>query len=245
MMTAMKRVASGPKPFRYIRRDFYRGKCFFCPKAITSGVAFFVTDGQHEYPAGPNCAKRYAEGEGSSYPDLTRGALVVDDGSPGTDGERSGISSGRRAQNEWQTAVEYVLLRMDKLGDWRWAAHAKLLPALVAIREGTLTTDLVGDVQRIITWARRSAPALAPEHVSAVYACRRTIEHLIEILKPEKRAYLQSRLGELQARGYIPGHYLQGTQNWITPQWKNVRLRTATFAQIEEEDLKKRRTALP
>lgn len=225
---------------RILRRDFYQGKCYFCPRTLTTGVALFVGDDSRAVPAGPKCATKNAEDK-HDWPDLTRGVDVLEENADaaaigGHGGGSTGVHSD--AAVDRRCAIEYVVLRQHVLADWKWPRYAKLQAAFEAYRRGGFTDEHVADAFRNMKWADTSAPHLTLRHLQACYAARRLLECMIDQVRGEGRdtKYLRNRLGELRWKRCIPAERIQGTNNWIKHRWPKLRLRAETFAAVEALD---------
>lgn len=147
--------------YKALRKDLTDDtqKCHFCPKYLTSLKAYVlehIESGETVY-AGPICAKNNIgpEVKLSSLPDLTRFTDTANEGNGASGGGGGGGGEGGRDDRKF--ALEYLMLREQKLADVLKTSYKVLSNYYLQSTNRSLTDDEISHVVNI--------EAKAPNHL--------------------------------------------------------------------------------
>lgn len=202
-------------PFKPLRKDLTETsrRCDFCPKFLTSLKAYVLEDeetGRTLY-AGPVCAKNNVGSYSlTGIPDLTKFTM------PNGDGENSGggigFSGGGSVVDPRQKALEYLLLREEKLAHVMNTSYSVLEKYYIKTKKEELTENEVRHINNI--------EAKAPEKLKLLnlQKCYNYLFWLnvgIEKLATEKADYLRSVRNNLINNLEISQNQKIGVNNWL------------------------------
>lgn len=202
--------------FKPLRKDLTETtrRCDFCLKYLTSLKAYVLEEegsGRIAY-AGPTCAKNNIS---SNYtllgiPDLTRFTLPNGEGEGGAGG--NGGSNGSGSEDPNRQALEYLLLREEKLADDMHTSYSTLKNYYIKSKTESLTDAEVRHINNI--------EAKAPEKFR-VANLQKCYNHLfwinigIEKLPAEKTEFLSDVRRSLVSKGEITQAQKVAVNKWL------------------------------
>jgi hypothetical protein len=123
-------MSQSSKPFKPLRKDLTETtrRCDFCQNFLTSLKAYVLEEegsGRIAY-AGPTCAKNSIAANHTlvGIPDLTKFTLSNGERKGGSGG--AGVSGGSNSEDPNRKALEYLLLREEKLADVMHTSYSVL-----------------------------------------------------------------------------------------------------------------------
>ena len=202
--------------FKPLRKDLTETtrRCDFCPKFLTSLKAYVLEEegsGRIVY-AGPTCAKNNI---GANYtlvgiPDLTKFTLPNGEGEGGVGG--AGGSSGSISADPNRQALEYLLLREEKLADEMHTSYLALRNYYSKSKTESLTETEVRHINSI--------EAKAPEkfrlaNLQKCYNYLFWIDVGIEKLPEAKTEFLRNVRRSLLSNGEISQAQKVAVNKWL------------------------------
>jgi hypothetical protein len=203
-------------PFKPLRKDLTETsrRCDFCPKFLTSLKAYVLEEegsGRIAY-AGPTCAKNNIAASYSlvGVPDLTKFTLPNTEGEGGSGG--TGGSGGSNSEDPNRKALEYLLLREEKLADAMHTSYSALKKYYIKSKTESLTEAEIRHVNNI--------EAKAPEKFRLVnlqrcYSYLFWINVGIEKLPAEKKEFLSDIRRILVSDGGISQTQKVAVNKWL------------------------------
>jgi len=203
-------------PFKPLRKDLTETtrRCDFCPKFLTSLKAYVLEEegsGRIAY-AGPTCAKNSIAANYTlvGIPDLTKFTLPNGEGEGGSGG--TGGSSGSNSEDPNRKALEYLLLREEKLADAMHTSYSVLKKYYIKSKTESLTEAEVRHVNNL--------EAKAPEKFRLVnlqrcYSYLFWINVGIEKLPAEKKEFLSDVRRTLVSNGEISQAQKVAVNKWL------------------------------
>lgn len=189
-------------------------KCWFCSKSLTSLKAYVLRNcitGDEVY-AGPKCTKKHiaSEHDFSEIPDLTR-FTVGDEASGATkEGSKRGHSPTHDSHKKW--AMEYLILREEKLSEELKCSYSVLKKYLMKSREIGLTSE---DVRHVNNIEAKAPEELRLENLQRCYNYLFWIDKALKALPEEKREFLQGVRTTLVKKKCIKPKQKEGTNKWL------------------------------
>jgi len=202
--------------FKPLRKDLTETtrRCDFCPKFLTSLKAYVLEEegsGRVTY-AGPTCAKNNISANYTlvGIPDLTRFTLPNGEGEGGA-GETGG-SGGSNSADPDRQALEYLLLREEKLTDEMQTSYSVLKNYYIKSKTESLTEAEVRHINNI--------EAKAPEkfrlaNLQKCYNYLFWINVGIEKLPAEKTEFLSDVRRSLVSNGEISHAQKIAVNKWL------------------------------
>jgi hypothetical protein len=201
--------------YKALRRDLteHTRKCDFCPRLLTSLKAYVLEDletGEIVY-AGPKCAQDRigADVKLSDFPDLTRFTESVNDGADHGGGGGGGGAAGADAR---RSAMEYLLLREQKLPDAMKCSFGPLREYFLQSQHRSLTDEEISHIRNI------EAKAPASLRLNALQRCYNYLFWMdvgIARLDPEKAEFLQIIRAILLRKREITAGQRDGVNRWL------------------------------
>ncbi len=201
------------KPLRKDLTETTR-KCDLCPRYLTSLKAYVLEEegsGRIVY-AGPNCAKKSISTNYSltGIPDLTKFTLPNGRGKEGNGG--TGGSGGSNTRDPDRQALEYVLLREEKLADEMHTSCQVLKNYYIESKTGALTEDAV---RHIINFEAKAPEKLRLASLQKCYNYLFWIDVGIKRLPADKGEYLRSVRQTLIKSGDISLAQKLAVNKWL------------------------------
>lgn len=202
--------------FKPLRKDLTETtrRCDFCPKYLTSLKAYVLEEegsGRIAY-AGPTCAKNNISLDYTlvGIPDLTRFTLPNGEGEGSTSG--NGESNGRSSEDPNRQALEYLLLREEKLANDMPTSYSILKNYYIKSKTEALTDTEVRHINNI--------EAKAPEkfrlaNLQKCYNYLFWINIGIEKLPAEKAVFLSDIRRVLVSNGEITQAQKVAVNKWL------------------------------
>ncbi|MGZ3845690.1 MAG: hypothetical protein ACXVBJ_11610 [Flavisolibacter sp.] len=202
------------KPLRKDLTETTRG-CDFCSNFLTSLKAYILEEegtGRIAY-AGPTCARTNI---GANYtlvgiPDFTRFTLPNGKGEGGG-GVGAGGSSGISAEDPYRQALEYLLLREEKLADEMQTSYSVLKNYYFKSKTELLTE---GEVRHINNIEAKAPKKFRLANLQRCYNYLFWIDLGIERLPAEKTEFLSSVRRDLINDGEISQDQKIGVNKWL------------------------------
>ncbi|WMN61766.1 hypothetical protein NI389_18320 (plasmid) [Pseudoalteromonas xiamenensis] len=200
-------------PYQVIRRDLTETtrKCDFCPQYLTSLKAYVLKDletGELFY-AGPTCAINNAgEGSTSGIPDLTKFTLATNvhmGGGPGGQG-------GATTENPEKSAIEYLMLRENKLVDELKCSYSMLKEYYEKHNSQGLSDS---DVRHINNIASKAPENLSPAVLQRIYNYLFWIDAGIAKLPKNKTDFLVGVRNTIVSKGKISEKQKAAINKWL------------------------------
>lgn len=208
---------------RVLRKDFLEEgeKCVICNKTLKSGKGYYVQIERKDFVllgfAGKECAKKI-EKDLTKLPDLTHSLKT----------KRNVNQQKTEEEKQSQKAIEYLLLRQDKLKNYRFengkrSVFRKDLENYKKAYDesGILEED---EIEHLLNIEKKVPPIIGYENLSICYAYEYKIRLALKHIKPEKQAYLKSKLAFLKNNCFLKKEDLVGIERW--------------FENIEDEELR-------
>lgn len=203
-------------PFKPLRRDLTETtrRCDFCPKFLTSLKAYVLEEegsGRIAY-AGPTCAKANI---GANYtlvgiPDLTKFTLPNGEGEGGAGG--GGGSGGSNSTDPNRQALEYLLLRQEKLADEMQTSYPILESYYIKSKTESLTE---AEVRHINNIEAKAPEKLRLSNLQKCYNYLFWIDVAIERLPAEKTEFLNNIRRALVSNGEISQAQKAAVNKWL------------------------------
>lgn len=201
------------KPLRKDLTETTR-RCDFCPKFLTSLKAYVLEDkgsGRIAY-AGPTCAKKNI---GANYtlvgiPDFTKFTLPNGEGEGGAGG--TGGSSGSNSADPNRQALEYLVLREEKLADEMHASYSALKNYYSKSKTESLTE---AEVRHINSMEAKAPEKFRLANLQKCYNYLFWIDVGIERLPEAKTEFLRKIRRSLVSNGEISQAQKAAVNKWL------------------------------
>lgn len=191
-------------------------KCDFCPKYLTSLKAYVLKDDKtgEIFYAGPTCAKKNSIDDTlSGIPDLTKFTSTKEDcGTILASSNGSGNQGRGQPQSPDKKAIEYLILREEKLINDLKCSYSVLKNYFEALKKRDLTESEVSHINNI--------EQKAPDHLS-LRSLQLTYNYLFWIdvalnkLPSEKSGFLLSIQATLRSKGSISENQKAAVNKWL------------------------------
>ncbi|APC19576.1 hypothetical protein BLL42_28090 (plasmid) [Pseudomonas frederiksbergensis] len=176
-----------------LRVDFSTNdECNFCGNRLRSGkVRILVDDEGREVQAGPVCAKNNSVNPKEKIPDLTAAAFEGDEpeltrGGPGGQATAAAsvigeVSRGATNKEEIQRRMAecYLLLRVEKLGDFRDMKFERLVTLAEKLRGAVLADGDYRYLNNLMAKVQTVRPEVSIKNLQAIYACNYWINYFL------------------------------------------------------------------
>ncbi len=199
--------------YQVIRRDLTETtrRCDFCPQYLTSLKAYVLKNletGELSY-AGPTCAVNNA-GAGSTLgvPDLTKFTLATKDREGGGPGGQGGATT----ENPEKSAVEYLILRENKLVGELKCSYSILKEYYEKYKSQGL---LDSDIRHVNNIASKAPENLSPAVLQRVYNYLFWIDVGIEKLPSDKKDFLVGVRKTIVSKGEISERQKAAINKWL------------------------------
>lgn len=175
-----------------LRVDFSTNdECHFCDNRLRSGkVCVLVDDDGREVQAGPVCAKKHSVNPKEKIPDLTAAAFEGDEpelNQRGAGGQATVASGGggtrgnttNKEEMQRRLAECYLLLRVEKLGDFRGMRHEPLMRLVEKLRGSGLEVGDYRYLNNLMAKVQTARPEFSIKNLHAIYACNYWINYFL------------------------------------------------------------------
>lgn len=212
-------------PYIRLRVDFsVNDECHFCDNRLRSGkVSILVDDEGCEVQAGPVCAKKHSVNPKEKIPDLTDAAFDGDEpeltrGEQG--GQASAASASRRAHGgainkeeaQRRLAECYLLLRVEKLGDFRGMKLETLVTLAEKLRGAGLAGSDYSYLNNLMAKVKTARPEFSIKNLQAIYACNYWINYF---LAKESSDFISNLKSSLHRDLALTQGQVEGLNKWF------------------------------
>ncbi len=223
-----------------LRVDFsVNDECHFCDNRLRSGkVSILVNDEGCEVQAGPVCAKKHSVNPKEKIPDLTAAAFDGDEPEL-TRGEQSGqttaASGSSRAHGDTTNKEEtqrrlaecYLLLRVEKLGDFRGMKLETLVKLAEKLRVAGLADDDYSYLKNLMAKVKTVRPEFSIKNLQAIYACNYWINYF---LAKESSDFISDLKRSLNRDLALTPGQIEGLNKWFKNRPGMLSIKPDAFA---------------
>jgi len=236
--------------WQYARVDHLQptASCLFCGRPLKSLKGIVITDGDQEANAGPNCAKKHLGAPEERLLDVARLAmLVVSDGDPGDDpapatpasipnpSPKPGIEGVAKPPVErsplppLDAVVQYLRLRYEVMGGFRFQKSALLTEAYESLRSGELDEVLRKRVAATMRSAAENKTVFSERNIKRCIGLNHWLQEAIQSTPKERASFLQAMASTLQCRWCLSRGQLEAINKW----GDNLRRRIHDFPHLD------------
>lgn len=196
-----------------IHKDFSRGeqRCILCNRELKANKSYYgyiYKDDKRLYGFfGKSCAEKIFSNL-KHLPDLTKSLKI-----------KTTKEEVRPLSPKEEKAISYLLLRQDKLKDFkafegRESLYRKDLEEYRKnyVEYGSLEDE---EVEHILNIEKKVPRVLGLENLLVCYAYAYKIELALSYIKEDRRAYLQSKLDFLKNNCFLSKRDIEGIEKWF------------------------------
>ncbi|WP_313025458.1 hypothetical protein [Pseudomonas lopnurensis] len=225
-----------------LRVDFSTNdECHFCDNKLRSGkVRILVDDEGREVQAGPVCAQKHSVNPKEKIPDLTAAAFEGDEpeltqagqgdqpaGTGWRGGARSSAGTADQEERQRRLAECYLLLRVEKLGNFRGMKLERLVQLAEKLRDSGLELDDYRYLGNLMAKVGTARPEYTFKNLQAIYACSYWIDYFLAKESADFISDLQRSLRKELA--LTPGQVI-GLNKWFKNRSGMLSIKPDAFA---------------
>lgn len=220
-----------------LRVDFSTDdECHFCDNRLRSGKVRILVDNEgREVQAGPICAKKHSTNPKGKIPDLTAAALEGDEpeltqygpGGQATAASGGGRSTAYNEEVQRRIAECYLLLRVEKLEDFRGMRYEPLVKLAEKLRSSGLEGADYRYLNNLMAKVQTARPEFSSKNLQAIYACNYWINYF---LSQESSEFISSLKSSLHRDLALTLGQVEGLNKWFKNRTGMLSIKPDAFA---------------
>lgn len=214
-------------------------ECHFCENRLRSGKVHILVDEKGlEVQAGPVCAKKHSTNPKEKIADLTAAAFEGDEPEltrGGLGGQAAVVSGSVGTRNsttsneEWQRRIAecYLVLRVEKLKDFRGMNYEPLVKLVQKLRESGLEVDDYRYLHNLMAKVHAARPEFSIKNLQAIYACNYWIN---SFLAQESSDFISDLKRSLHRDLALSPVQVEGLNKWFKNRRGMLSIKPEAFA---------------